>query len=128
MLGAVVASQVLGPGGLIVFTGATAAFSAPNPDMIGYHLAKASTHELARNVAADQSMRERHVLTVLPMTIDTPANREAMPDADRSTWTPTHAIADRVVEWAMCPLGRPETGAFVRVTTDSGESRWDVVG
>jgi hypothetical protein len=36
----------------------------------------------------------------LSETIDTPANRAAMPAADTSTWTPPAFIAERAFEWA----------------------------
>jgi hypothetical protein len=40
------------------------------------------------------------VTCVLPITIDTPSNRSAMPTADRSTWTPTASFANSVFAWA----------------------------
>jgi NAD(P)-dependent dehydrogenase (short-subunit alcohol dehydrogenase family) len=34
------------------------------------------------------------VNAVMPSTMDTPGNRAAMPDADRSDWVSTDAVAD----------------------------------
>ena len=44
------------------------------------------------------------VNAVLPSTMDTEANRAAMPDADRSAWVPVEAVAD-----AIATLARPES-------------------
>jgi NAD(P)-dependent dehydrogenase (short-subunit alcohol dehydrogenase family) len=51
---------------------------------------------------------------VLPGTIDTPANRAAMPEADARNWTPPAAIAD-VIVFLLSPGSAPVTGAFVPV-------------
>jgi NAD(P)-dependent dehydrogenase (short-subunit alcohol dehydrogenase family) len=49
---------------------------------------------------------------VAPGTIDTPANRRAMPDADTKRWTPPEAIA-RVVVFLLSPESAPATGGLV---------------
>ena len=51
---------------------------------------------------------------VLPGTIDTPANRRAMPDADRSKWTSPEAIAG-VMAFLLSSESAPTTGALVPV-------------
>jgi NAD(P)-dependent dehydrogenase (short-subunit alcohol dehydrogenase family) len=45
------------------------------------------------------------VNAVLPSTMDTPANRAAMPDADHSSWVPVESVAD-----AVAYLVRDEAG------------------
>jgi len=40
------------------------------------------------------------VNAVAPSTMDTPANRAAMPDADPKTWVPVAAVADAVAALA----------------------------
>ncbi len=45
------------------------------------------------------------VNAVLPSTMDTPANRVAMPDSDRKGWVPVDAVAD-----AIAMLVRPASG------------------
>jgi NAD(P)-dependent dehydrogenase (short-subunit alcohol dehydrogenase family) len=47
------------------------------------------TQALAREVE-----RGITVNAVLPSTMDTPGNRQAMPDADRSEWVSTDAVAE----------------------------------
>ncbi|MGH0034853.1 MAG: SDR family NAD(P)-dependent oxidoreductase [Myxococcota bacterium] len=54
------------------------------------------------------------VNAVSPSTIDTPANREAMPDADFSTWTPPDRIA-AVMRWLAGPDGATVRGGIVPV-------------
>ena len=54
------------------------------------------------------------VNAVLPTTIDTPANRAAMPDADFSAWTPPARIAD-VLVWLAGPAGATVRGGLIPV-------------
>ncbi|KAI8336372.1 hypothetical protein BC941DRAFT_429044 [Chlamydoabsidia padenii] len=68
--------------GLLSLTGALAALNA-TPGMIGYDLA-------ASNGGLPQDAK---VITLCPVTIDTPMNRQFMPDADFSTWTSPEDIA-----------------------------------
>jgi hypothetical protein len=51
--------------------------------------------------------------------IDTQANREAMPEADISTWLPPNKIAELVYSWAdgnNCP----ENGSFAKLNYKNG--------
>ena len=82
-----IAYHALAERGLLVLTGASAALG-PTSSMIGYGLSKASTHHLIRSTATDPKFPAHStVVGILPETLDTPSNREAMPDADFSTWT-----------------------------------------
>ena len=50
-------------------------------------MSKSSTHALAKSLAARSDIPEDStVVTLLPDIIDTQANRDAMPDADKSAW------------------------------------------
>ena len=51
---------------------------------------------------------------ILPSVIDTPANREAMPDADYEKWVPPEQIA-KVVRFLLSPDSAPLSGAAVPV-------------
>jgi NAD(P)-dependent dehydrogenase (short-subunit alcohol dehydrogenase family) len=72
---------------------ASRAVLPPMGGFTAYTVAKAGivtlTQALAREVA-----RGITVNAVAPSTMDTPANRHAMPDADRSTWVSTDAVAE----------------------------------
>jgi NAD(P)-dependent dehydrogenase (short-subunit alcohol dehydrogenase family) len=51
---------------------------------------------------------------VLPSTIDTEANRQAMPDADRSRWVTTDSLAG-VIEFLLSDRARDISGAALPV-------------
>ena len=44
--------------------------------------------------------------------MDTPANRESMPNANRSSWVSTESVA-AVVEWLLSDAAAAVTGAAV---------------
>jgi len=66
--------------------------------------------------ALDSEYRDAGVRcnAVLPSVIDTPANRESMPDADRSKWVPPEQIA-RVIRFLCSEDSAPTSGAAVPV-------------
>lgn len=113
-------------GGLLLLTGAAAAVG-PTPGMIGYGTAKSAVHFLCKSIAADPATLppQSNVVTILPSTLDTPANRSAMPDADRSSWTPLDDIARQIVAWSD-GTGRPESGSLVSIVTDAKGTRYVV--
>lgn len=79
----------------MALTGAKAALEG-TPGMIGYGMAKAAIHQLTKSLAANDSGLPKNslVVSILPVTLDTPMNRKWMPDADYSTWTPLTFIAE----------------------------------
>ncbi|MEU4191282.1 SDR family oxidoreductase [Kribbella sp. NPDC026611] len=79
-------------GGAIVCTSSRAA-QRPFAGAAGYITAKAGVLAFADALHAEYAKRGIRVNTIIPGTIDTPANRAAMPDADTSTWTPPARIA-----------------------------------
>jgi NAD(P)-dependent dehydrogenase (short-subunit alcohol dehydrogenase family) len=103
----------LGPGGAIVTVAARAA-QAGGAGAAAYAVAKAGVMTLTRVSALENRDRGVRVNCVLPGTIDTPANRAAMPEADARNWTPPAAIAD-VIVFLLSPGSAPVTGAFVPV-------------
>jgi NAD(P)-dependent dehydrogenase (short-subunit alcohol dehydrogenase family) len=74
---------------------ASRAVVPPQGGFIAYTVSKAAvitlTQALAREVA-----RGITVNAVMPSTMDTPGNRQAMPDADRSAWVSTEAVAELI--------------------------------
>lgn len=100
-------------GGSVVAVGARAA-EAGGAGMAAYAVSKAAVHALVRVLAAENRGRDVRFNAVLPGTIDTPANRRAMPGADPSTWTSPDAIA-RVMAFLLSPGSAPTTGALVPV-------------
>ena len=115
-----IASHHLSDGGLLVFTGAKAAYMGPAPGMIGYHLAKTSTHAIAQNMATREDLPEDStVLTILPDILDTPSNREAMPDANFASWAKCDQVASLLKLWAHGE-NVPDNGSFISLEVESG--------
>jgi NAD(P)-dependent dehydrogenase (short-subunit alcohol dehydrogenase family) len=84
-------------GGKIVLVGARPALSPQaGKDMVAYALGKSLVFHLA-DLINEAGRGKRITATVLvPSTIDTAANRSAMPDADFSNWVKPEHIADTV--------------------------------
>jgi len=79
-----------------------------------YATAKAGVLAVSEILQKEVGARHVRVNTILPTTIDTPANRVAMPDADFSQWTRPAAIAE-VVYWLSSDSGATVRGAVVPV-------------
>lgn len=84
---------------------ASRAVVPPAGGFIAYTVAKAGA--IAFTQALAQEVREHGITVnaVLPSTMDTPANRSAMPESDRKGWVPVEAVAD-----AIATLARPASG------------------
>lgn len=113
-------------GVLLVLTGAAAAANGPTPGMLAYGTAKAAVHHIARSVAGELEDKKNGsaAVCVLPVTIDTPGNRAAMPNADRGSWTPVEEIAERIFGWAARTEQLPPNGALVEASTTKGRTAW----
>ena len=92
---AVVPHMTAAGGGRIV-TVASRAVVPPAGGFIAYTVAKAGVIAFTQALARELEGTGVTVNAVLPSTMDTPANRAAMPDADRSRWVPVDAVADAV--------------------------------
>lgn len=79
-----------------------------------YAATKAGTLRLVESLAREVGPFGGRANAVLPGTMDTPANRRAMPDADRSTWVSTDAVAE-VIHYLATPAAAAVNGAAVRV-------------
>jgi NAD(P)-dependent dehydrogenase (short-subunit alcohol dehydrogenase family) len=116
---AVVASKAALPhllaagGGRIVNVGAAAAGRAA-AGMGAYAASKAGVERLTEALAAELRDRNVTVNAILPGTLDTAANRAAMPDADVARWVEPEAVAD-VVVFLASDAARAVTGAALRV-------------
>ena len=75
---------------------ASRAVVPPAGGFIAYTVAKAGV--IAFTQALSQEVRDQGITVnaVLPSTMDTPANRAAMPDSDRKGWVPVEAVADAI--------------------------------
>jgi NAD(P)-dependent dehydrogenase (short-subunit alcohol dehydrogenase family) len=79
-----------------------------------YGASKSAVVRLVESLAAELRLEGINVNCVLPSTIDTPQNRQAMPKADHSRWVPPEAIAD-VILFLASDLAWPVNGAAIPV-------------
>ncbi len=110
--------HLLAKGGSVVAVGSHAAETG-GAGMAAYAVSKQAVHAFVRVLALENRDRGVRVNAVLPGTIDTPANRRAMPRADRSSWTPPEAIA-RTIAFLLSPDSAPITGALLPVDGPAG--------
>ncbi len=101
-------------GGSIVLTGATAALKAPG-GVSAYAASKSGVMRFAESLANEVKGDGIRVNAIMPSIIDTPQNREAMPDADRTGWVTPEEIAD-VMLFLISDAARAVTGALIPVT------------
>jgi len=126
LIAASIASKYLRPKGVLTLPGAAAALNA-TPGMIGYGVAKAAVHQLAKSLAFNDAGENKSglpsgafVAAILPVTLDTPMNRKWMPKADTSTWTPLSYVVNLMDKWIDDEQVRPPSGSLVKlVTTDN---------
>ncbi|KAJ2777807.1 hypothetical protein H4R18_004959 [Coemansia javaensis] len=120
LVAAAIAAQHLRPAGLLVLTGAALALDGGTPGMVGYGMAKAAVHHMVASLAMPGSgVDGARVAAILPQTLDTPANRSAMPAADTSAWTPLADAAALLLKWAEDPAAC-ENGRLYRLVTRNG--------
>jgi NAD(P)-dependent dehydrogenase (short-subunit alcohol dehydrogenase family) len=79
-----------------------------------YAAAKAALTALAQAVAAEVLEAAVRVNVILPSTIDTDANRKAMPKADVSRWVTTESLGD-VIAFLLSDGARDISGAAIPV-------------
>ncbi len=99
--------------GRIVNVGAEAATHAAE-GMGPYAASKAAVHRLTESLAEEMKLEGVTVNAVLPSTIDTAANRKAMPDADFSLWVAPADLA-AVMLFLASDDARAVTGALIPV-------------
>lgn len=99
--------------GRIVGIGSRAAVD-PGPQVGAYSASKAAMVSLMRTVALENRDAGINANVILPGTMDTPANRKAMPNADVSKWVRTETIAN-LVAWLIGDDGQDVNGAVIPV-------------
>jgi dihydropteridine reductase len=104
--------------------------------MLGYGLSKTGVHHFIQTVGeicgksvTTKSRRKKarklrkdneyldtlSIVGILPTTVDTPNNRDAMPEADFSLWTQPQDIAAEIGTWIQISAMRPHSGSLVKV-------------
>lgn len=99
--------------GSILAIGTRAALD-PAPEIGAYAASKAALVTLMRTVAAENKDKGISANVVLPVTMDTPANRAAMPGADYSKWIQPGQVAGLLVHLASDQAAQV-TGAVIPI-------------
>lgn len=113
MLRAVLPHMRKAGAGRIIAIGSRAAEN-PGASVGAYSASKAALVSLIRTVAVENKDAGITANVILPGTIDTPANRKAMPGADVTEWVLPGAIASLIV-WLASDAGKDVTGAAIPV-------------
>ena len=100
-------------GGAIVCVGSRAALQ-PFSGAAGYIASKAAVTAFVQAVAAEYKNDGIRCNAVLPSTIDTPANRSSMPNADHEKWVKPAEIAG-VIAHLLSTDAAPTSGAAIPV-------------
>jgi NAD(P)-dependent dehydrogenase (short-subunit alcohol dehydrogenase family) len=102
----------LAAGSAVVVVGSQAYEGAAR--MAPYAASKAAAVSLAKSAAAELRGAGVRVNAVLPDTIDTPANRRAMPNADFARWAKPEEVS-AVIVWLCSPGATIVSGNAIRV-------------
>jgi NAD(P)-dependent dehydrogenase (short-subunit alcohol dehydrogenase family) len=114
-LRALLPSMVSARDGAVVVIGSRAALRPwTSAGAAAYAASKAAVVALAETVAAEVLEYGVRVNAILPSTLDTPANRQAMPNADPSTWV-SLASAAEVIAFLLSDASRDVSGAAIPV-------------
>ncbi len=108
----VVLPQMIKQGsGKITTIGARPSFSGKGK-MGAYSAAKAAVLRLTESLSREVKSKGINVNCLIPGTIDTPENRQAMPDADYSSWVDPDSLAE-VILFLSSPAANDIHGAAV---------------
>jgi NAD(P)-dependent dehydrogenase (short-subunit alcohol dehydrogenase family) len=104
------AARRIGAGGGRIVNMASRAALVPAGGSIAYAISKAAV--VAMTLCLAEELRPQNILVnaVAPSTIDTPANRAAMPNADHARWTKPAELA-RTILWLASPDNTLTSGA-----------------
>ncbi len=108
--------------------GASAALS-PTPGMLGYGSAKSAAHHYLQSWGAEaRDAGDVTAVGILPLMLDTPANRAALDGGGDGDGVEEHKyskmvkpiyIAREIGEWIKHPRLRPHSGSLVKVIAKS---------
>ncbi len=115
---AAIPGLLAGGGGSIVCVGTKVAFQ-PFSGGAAYAISKSAVLALVRSLDVEYREDGIRANAIVPNIIDTPANRESMPDADHSKWVQPAEIA-RVIRFLCSEDSTPVTGAAIPVYGQTG--------
>ena len=108
------ARKMIGSGGGRIVNVASHAGETAPAQMAAYASSKAAVIALSRSAANELRTARVLVNAVAPTVIDTPANRAAMPNADRALWASPQSIASSIV-WLCSTENESGSGSVVTV-------------
>ncbi|MGH9721329.1 MAG: SDR family NAD(P)-dependent oxidoreductase [Bryobacteraceae bacterium] len=100
-------------GGRLIAIGSRAAVDPP-PGLGAYSASKAALVSLMRTLAVENKDHGITSNVILPSTMDTTANRAAMPGADASRWVPPESVAGLILYLASASAAHV-TGAVIPI-------------
>jgi NAD(P)-dependent dehydrogenase (short-subunit alcohol dehydrogenase family) len=113
------AARRMTTGGRIVnVTSRAALVPASASGSLAYAASKAAVVSLTQGLAEELRPHKILVNAVAPSTMDTPANRAAMPKADHSHWTRPAEVAQAIL-WLASPDNTATSGAVLPVYGDA---------
>jgi NAD(P)-dependent dehydrogenase (short-subunit alcohol dehydrogenase family) len=102
-------------GGRIVLVGARPALEPKKgKGSLAYTISKSMLFKLAEVLNADAKGKNIVTSVIVPSTLDTPANRAAMPDADFSAWVKPEKLAD-ILAFMVSPQAEEIVEGVVKV-------------
>lgn len=110
MIRATLPYMLPGPGRILAVSSRSSL--EPASGSAAYNAAKAALNSLISTVAVEYAAERITANAVLAGTMDTPANRKSMPDADFTRWVPPSSVAAMLVHLAS-PHGSSISGALI---------------
>ena len=102
-------------GGQIILIGARPALKPDDGNWaVAYSLSKSLIFRLAELINEKGKEKDIRATVIVPSTIDTPANRQSMPDADFHKWVPAESIADTIA-FALSDSGSVMRESVIKV-------------
>ena len=99
--------------GRVIAIGSRAALE-PGAGVGAYSASKAAMVSLIRTVALENKDAGLRANVILPGTMDAPANRRSIPNADFSKWVKPSSVAS-LITWLASDAGRDINGAAIPV-------------
>jgi NAD(P)-dependent dehydrogenase (short-subunit alcohol dehydrogenase family) len=100
--------------GRLIAVGSKAA-EQPHKNLGAYVISKSALVTFVKTVGLENADKNITANLVLPGTMDTPANRTAMPNADRSTWVSPADVAE-VIFWLASDAASQVNGSAIPVS------------
>ncbi|MDX1907067.1 MAG: SDR family NAD(P)-dependent oxidoreductase [Bacteroidia bacterium] len=106
-------------GGQFILIGARPALlPAEGQHLTAYALSKGMVFQLADLINAYGHDKHIDATVIVPGTLDTPANRQAMPGADPSRWVSPETITDAIT-FVLSDTGRQMRGSVLKLYNES---------